>query len=197
MKTRPFYPALAVLLAIATSCNHDGDDYPNTIDQPLGEGVLTLNGENYTTNFAYALDYGTYPNSDRQKFTLVVSDDVFDGTSFSNSITNMLGIELSSETLGYIEDGEYYFSSNGWHPPFSISEAYGYFNLVYQNGDIIDGDTYETIVAGTLTFNDSSNETHITYEIEFASGDSIQGEYKGDIKYFTLTDQLISSKTIK
>ena len=185
MKTKPLYLVLAVLLAAATSCNHDGDDYPNTIDQPLGEGVLTLNGEDYRTNFAYALDYGTFPNSDDQRFGLVFSDNVFNGTSFSNSITNMLGVELSSETSGYIEDGEYYFSSNNWHPPFSISEAYGYFNLVYQNGDIIGGDAYETIVAGTLTFNNANNEAHITYKIEFASGDVVEGEYTGDVKYFS------------
>ena len=186
--TKLSFLVCAGLLTLLTSCNHNDDDYPNTIDQPLGEGVLTLNGEDYTTNFAYALDYGAYPNSDNQKFTLIISDNVFDGISFSDNITNMLGIELSSETSGYIEDGEYYFSSNNWHPPFSISEAFGYFNLVYQNGDIISSDMFETIVSGTLTFNDSNNEAHFTYEIEFASGDAIQGEYTGDIKYFSITN---------
>jgi hypothetical protein len=176
-------------LVSLTSCDHNDDDYPNTIDQPLGEGTLNLNEENFTTNFAYALDYGACPSSDNQKFTLMISDNVFDGTSFSNKITNMLGIELSSETSGYIEDGEYYFSSNNWYTPFSMSDAFGYFNLVYQNGDIVDDDTFETIVTGTLIFNNSNNAAHITFTIEFASGDSIQGEFTGDIKYFLLTNE--------
>lgn len=177
---------LITLLAIFTSCNHNDDDYPNTIDQPLGEGTLTLNGESHTSNFAYALDYGTYPNTDNEKFVLVFADNVFDGQNWSNNTTYTLGIELSSENLDHIEDGDYYFSSNNWHPPFSISDANGYFNLIFQDGNIIDGDNYETIASGALTFNNSDNMVHITYEIEFASGDSIQGEYTGDIKYFTI-----------
>ncbi|MEZ4809789.1 MAG: hypothetical protein R2819_05460 [Allomuricauda sp.] len=190
MKTSVKFLSLLVMMAMAFSCSKDDDSSsPTPTPTNLGSGTAVLDGVSNQTPNVYAFNLGENPgNATTTNFVLDITNGTSDGTYSSPNTTTIITFDINSESASKVAAGTYVLDFSNLYSPSTFSDAYAHFHLIYHQSDksLTGGDRYDDTVNGSLTISYEGEIAHIEYELAFADGETLTGEYNGKIKYYSL-----------
>ena len=194
IKSSVKFLSLVVVLAMAFSCSNDDDSStPTPTPTNLGEGSAILDAssaqETYQTPNAYSFNLGSYSGATTTNFLLSFANGTSDGIYYSPNTTTVITFDINSESSEKITAGTYVLDFSNLYNPLTFSTAYAHFNLEHQpDGSLTGGDRYDSAVSGSLTISYQGEIAHVEYELAFADGETLEGEYIGKIKQYAPID---------
>ena len=181
-----------MLTMVAVFGCHKDDHSVTPTPANLGDGAATLVDasaqETYPTTHAYAFGLGSNPGgATTTNFVLEFANGSSDGIYYSANTTTIISFDINSGSSGKIQAGTYALDYSNLYKPFTFSTAYAHFHLEHQpDGSLTGGDQYETPVSGSLILSYQGETAHLVYQLTFADGETLAGEYTGKVKPYSV-----------